>query len=71
MDKVQSRDVTRILRDVLSASGLPVTVQRVEQTPQGWLVTVKDRGDRLISTELPDGPPALIRASLTRWFADQ
>jgi len=63
---MQPRDVERILRDVLSAQGLRVSMLRVERTPDGWRVTLADVADR-ITTDLPDGPPAVIRVALTHW----
>jgi len=67
--RVQLGDVERILRDVLTTEGLQVTVQRVHRVAEGWRVIVKDVADRMISIDLPDGPPAVIRQAVTRWVA--
>jgi hypothetical protein len=60
-------DVERILRDVLSTQGLRVSMLRAEPTPEGWRVVLRDAAGRIVSTDVPDGPPAVIRAALTHW----
>jgi hypothetical protein len=65
--EIQQQDVERILRDVLSANGLRVSMLAVERTPNGWRVALTDTVGLLLATDLPDGPPAIIRAALTRW----
>jgi len=65
---LREQDVERILRDVLNAQGLHVSVVRAERAPDGWRVTVTDLGGRILSTEIIDGPPATIRTTLTRWL---
>ena len=67
---VQQSDVERILRDVLTTEGLDVTVMRVRRAAEGWRAIVKDVADRMISIDLPDGTPAVIRQALTRWAAN-
>jgi hypothetical protein len=64
---MQAQDVERILRDVLDANGLRVSMLAVERTPDGWRVALADAVGLLLATELPEGPPAVIRAALTRW----
>jgi hypothetical protein len=64
---VSGRDVERIARDVLAASGLDLTLLRADAITAGWQVTVKDVADRLFSVELPAGPPAVIRSAMQSW----
>jgi hypothetical protein len=70
MTRVQQRDVERILRDVLTTEGLRVTVLRVHRVTDGWRAIVKDVADRMMSIDLPDGTPAVLRQALTRWAAN-
>jgi hypothetical protein len=65
---MQQQDVERILRDVLSSKSLRVSILRVARAPNGWRATVTDVADRVITIDLPDGPPDVIRAMLTRWI---
>ena len=68
---MQDQDVERILRDVLSTSGLFAAIQGVERKPGGWRVTIRDEGARILSTEVPDGRPGLMRAALTQWVGSR
>jgi hypothetical protein len=52
---------------MFSTRGLAATVVRAERTPDGWRVTVTEAGHRTFSTDVADGPPATVRATLTRW----
>ncbi len=61
------RTVERILRDVLDSQGVHVSMHRVEQVADGWRITVVDTAQRVLTTHVPDGPPAAIRAALIRW----
>ena len=64
---MQVKDVERILRDVLSGQGLGATIVRIEKTASGWRVEVRDTADRFLFADVPDGPPATVRAVLVRW----
>jgi hypothetical protein len=68
---VEQRDVERILRDVLSTSGLRALVLKVERAPNGWHVMVVDEANRTLSTEIAGGRPAAIRAALDTWLQNQ
>jgi hypothetical protein len=70
-EEMEAQDVERIFRDVLSTQGLHDSLLNVERTPDGWRVTLRDAADRMLSTDLADGPPAAIRAALTQWSERQ
>jgi hypothetical protein len=70
MKPLERNDVERILRDVLTAHGLRTSIVQIDRTAAGWRVEVKDLTDRILYAEVPDGPPAAIRAVLTRWALD-
>ena len=65
---MEQRDVERIVRDVISTQALPVALRRVDVRPTGWQVTITDHIGAVLTTDLPDGPPAAIRTALTRWL---
>ncbi len=65
--KVEARDVERILRDVLTAHSAEAIVLHVELTGDRWDITIKARPERVVRFDVADGPPAAIRAALTRW----
>ena len=68
---VRQQDVERILQDVLAAHGWRVSASRVERLSTAWRVVVTDTANRTLSTNLSDGPPAAVRAALTRWASTQ
>ena len=70
-DRLERRDVERIFRDVLITYGWSTSAVRVEPTPAGWHVMVTDGGNGVLSTDLIDGPPALVRTALTTWVLNQ
>ena len=61
------KDVERILRDVLTARGLQATVLHAEPRESRWHLTIKDVADRIFNLDVPDGPPAAIRAAAEHW----
>jgi hypothetical protein len=63
-------DVERILRDVLSTSGLRALVLKVGHAPNGWRVLVADEAN-ILCTDIADGPPVDVRAALAHWVANQ
>jgi hypothetical protein len=71
MSALQQQDVARILRDVLSTYGVRASVLSVEQAPNGWQVVVTDTAHRILSTDVIDGPAALVRTALTTWVLNQ
>ena len=66
--EMQPADVERIIRDVLDARGLYVSLLLAQPTSSGWEVTLTDAADRLVTMDLPRGQPAAIREALTRWI---
>jgi hypothetical protein len=68
---LQHHDIERIYRDVINLHGLDVSLLRIDRTVTGWRLTAKDRADRLVRVDVPDGPAAAVRAALNRWTADQ
>jgi hypothetical protein len=50
---VSRRNVEPIVRAVLAASGLDLTLLRADAMTDGWRVTIKDVADRSFSVELP------------------
>ena len=70
-EKLQQHDIERILRDVLITYGGRVSALRVEPTPTGWHVVITDGANGVLSTDLIDGPPALVRTALTTWVLNQ
>lgn len=67
MGRVEQPIVEGILRDVLTSQGVHVSTQRVERTATGWRIIVVDQSQRMVTTEVSDGPPAAIRTALLRW----
>jgi len=65
---MEQQDVERILRDVVSTRGLPVTLVRVERLAEDWLATITDETDRIVNRRIHDGPPAAVRAALLQWL---
>jgi len=68
---MEREDIARIFQDVLSGEGLRASIVRIERTDTGWRLDARDRADRLVSVDLPDGPAATVRAALERWTARQ
>ena len=68
---MEERDVERILRDVVITQGLRVTIVRVQRLTGGWVVTVTDQDDRIVSRRFSDGPAAAIRTALLNWLETQ
>jgi hypothetical protein len=63
-----ARDVERISRDVLTTRGVKATVLRA--TPRhggGWSVTIIDPSGRIVTVDVPDGPPSAIRTVFEHW----
>ncbi len=60
-------DIERILRDVLTSRSLRVVPLLAEQTVDGWQMTVRDAGDRILVIDIPTGGPATVRAALEQW----
>jgi hypothetical protein len=60
-------DVERILRDVLGTLGVPASMLRAERTPGGWRVTMTDAAGRVMSTDVREGTPTVLRAALRHW----
>jgi len=69
--RVQSGDVERIVRDVMTTNGCNMTVIRTEGTAEGWRVTLRETAARVIALDLPSGPPASIRAAVQQWIDTQ
>lgn len=44
--EMTAKDVERIVRDVLTTSGIAAILLHVESTDAGWYVTVRDQGHR-------------------------
>ena len=65
---MEARELERMLRDVAISHSLRITVVRVQRLTTSWLVTITDQADRIVSTRLPDGPAAEIRAALLHWY---
>jgi hypothetical protein len=65
---VNQNDVTRIVRSVASALAVKMSLVSVEPSGAGWHVTITDVAGRVISTDLPTGPPATIRAAAREWL---
>jgi hypothetical protein len=65
---MEQQDIERILRDVATSQGIAITIVRVEPLTGGWIVTITDRADRIVSTSVADGPPATVRAALLQWL---
>jgi hypothetical protein len=59
-------DVERIVRDVVTARGVG-SVLHARLISGGWIVSVKDQADRIITFTVPDGPPAAVRAAAQTW----
>ena len=70
MKQIERNDVERILRDVLGAHGLRASIVQIDRTAVGWRIEVRDLADRILYADVPHGPPAAIRAVLTRWALD-
>jgi hypothetical protein len=68
---LQQHDVERILRDILQAQAWDVSLLSVEPIPDAWRVTITDAASRVITSEIPTGPPATIRAAVARWLDSQ
>jgi len=64
---MSQQEVERMVGDVASELGLCVSVLYVEPLPSGWRTTIADRADRVMTTDLPYGPPAAVRAVFTLW----
>ena len=45
-----------------------VTIVRIQRLVGGWLVTVTDAADRVISMRVPDGSAAETREVLKKWL---
>ena len=69
--KLQQQDVERLLRDVLSTYGLRVSALSVTPIPTGWHLVITDVANGLLSTNVQDGPAALVRTALTNWILNQ
>jgi hypothetical protein len=67
---LRSQDIERIYQDVINAQGLGVSLLCIDRTETGWRIAAKDRGDRVVSVHVPDGPAAAVRATLACWTAE-
>jgi len=65
---VERHDVERIARDVLTYRGLLLSQLRVESIDGGWRVTVANQSGSAITTDVPSGRPASVRAMLNKWL---
>jgi hypothetical protein len=65
---MDERHIERILRDVAASQGIRMSILRVQRATSGWLVTITDQADRIVSTRVPDGPPAAVRITLLHWL---
>jgi hypothetical protein len=65
---MDERDIERILRDVAASQGVRVSILRVQRLTGGWMVTITDQADRIVSKSVPDGPPAAVRTALLDWL---
>ena len=64
-------DVERIARDVLAAGAWDVHLLAIESIDEAWHVAVTDAAGRVITTDIPRGKPAAIRAALSQWLDRQ
>jgi len=62
---VESRDVERIVRDVVSAQALDLSVVRLDHA---WRVTVSDAGGRSFANDVPIGTAASVRLVVGQWL---
>lgn len=67
---LQSQDIERIYQDVINIQGFGVSLLCIDRTETGWRIAAKDRGDRVVSVHVPDGPVAAVRATLACWAAE-
>jgi len=65
-----ARDVERIARDVLTRAGFHVSTVNAHDVPDGWGLVMVDSTGRVLRCEIVKGPPAHIRASITRWIGE-
>lgn len=70
-EPLRQSDVERIFRDVLLTYGMSIVALTAEQTPTGWHVVITDVAHRILSTDVPNGPPALVRNAITTWVLNQ
>jgi hypothetical protein len=70
-DALLQHDVERILRDVLSTYGAGFSVLSVTPASTGWHITIMDAANRILSTDVADSRPAVVRAALTTWVLSQ
>ena len=68
---LEQHDVERIVRDVATELGFPVSRVLVEQTDAGWRISLTDARARVIAHEVHAGSPAAVRATVGRWLDDQ
>jgi hypothetical protein len=64
----QRRDLEGLLRDVASTQGILVSAVQAVRATDGWVISLIDTHDRLLSTVIEDGPPEVLRDVLTRWL---
>ena len=65
---MEQQDIERLLRDVAASQGTRITIVRVQRLSDGWMVTITDQADRIVSTRLPEGPAVAIRTALIHWL---
>ena len=50
---MEQQDIERILRDVADSQGIRITIVRVQRLiDDGWIVTITDQADRIVSTSV-------------------
>jgi hypothetical protein len=64
-------NVERIVRDVVAAYGWDVSRLSVTPLAHAWCVTLMDTAGQTLSIDVPDGPPARVRAVLGEWLDEQ
>jgi hypothetical protein len=65
---MDERYIERALRDLLRAEGLEASILRVHRFTDGWVVTMTDESDRVVSTRIDHSSPDAICAALSQWL---
>ncbi len=68
--RLTATDVERILNDIVTRRGTPVTLVHIERRRMRWYLTVRDHANHELAFDLRDTTKHTFRAALAYW-ADQ
>lgn len=68
---MDTQDVERIVRDVLTAHGADLSIVSVARVDIGWRLTLKNGAGREFLHTVPSTLPARVRADFTQWLEMQ